>query len=71
VPHDALQRYRLRHMMRYGPETQKQSTWTNAPLVQVPRGGREAARRPPSENSGALGQDIEPSESNAADMGVM
>jgi hypothetical protein len=39
--------------------------------VQVrPRGGREAARRPRSQNSGALSQEVEPSESNAADMGV-
>jgi hypothetical protein len=34
------------------------------------RGGREAARQPRSQNSGALGQEIEPFESNAADMGV-
>src|ERR1700677_2736616 len=58
----------------HSPFTQKPRkwlTWTNAPLVQVrPRGGREAARRPRSQNSGELSQEVEPSESNAADMGV-
>jgi hypothetical protein len=55
----------------YITKAQKLATWTNAPLVQVrPRGGREAARRPRSQNSGELSQEVEPSESNAADMGV-
>jgi hypothetical protein len=46
--HDALQRYWLRHTLRYGLKAQKTATWTNAPLVQV-RCAEPREGRPPQE----------------------